>query len=476
MSKILIKLLIILSPTMLFAQNKVHIKLLSKNINTEGSEFNFIQINKEQAVYTSFRKSSEELYESSIYETKRTPLKWTKGKYSKKYNLDSFNTGNIVFSPDFTTTYLTICDKDRSCKIAATESILEPSSLIKNINSVYNTTQPFVAQFKGQKIMYFVSDRPGGFGGMDIWLSIIDKNGNFGSPINLGKKINTNSNEITPFYHTKKRILYFSSDRNNGEGGFDIYKVIGEGINWETTENMKELNSIKDEMYLNFYSEKKGYFSSNRNSSCDKEQTFCCNDIFSFEYLLDEKENKKIKNILEKLPLTLYFDNDEPDCCTMDTTTTKTYKEAYVSYFKKQEEYMYIDSTFEKNKFFEDELKGNFNKLDSIIYLIHKELLRGKKLEIEIKGFSSPLFDKEYNINLSKRRIHSMINYFKSFPEYMFKEFIKTGELKIIRSSFGEKKSLKTVNDNPNEKQKSIYGIRAMLERKIEIINITPQK
>ena len=58
---------------------------------------------------------------------------------------------------------------------------------INDLNSI--TTQPNLITHQDQEIIFFVSDRQGGFGGLDIWLSVIDKNGNFGVPINLGKKL-----------------------------------------------------------------------------------------------------------------------------------------------------------------------------------------------------------------------------------------------------------------------------------------------
>ena len=66
------------------------------------------------------------------------------------------------------------------------------------------------------KYLYFVSDRPGGFGGKDIWMSELTANG-FSSPVNLGSIINTKSDEMTPFIHFDNQTLYFAS---NGHIGF----------------------------------------------------------------------------------------------------------------------------------------------------------------------------------------------------------------------------------------------------------------
>ena len=99
MSKIFItQIVLLILPITSFPQQRIEIKKLSKNINTDGSEINFVQVSQEKAIYTSFRKSENEAYESSIYETTKNNLKWSKGIYSHRYNLESINTGNYTTS------------------------------------------------------------------------------------------------------------------------------------------------------------------------------------------------------------------------------------------------------------------------------------------------------------------------------------------------------------------------------------------
>lgn len=475
MPNIPIRLLIfIVLPLTIFAQEQINIKRLSQNINTIGSEFNFFQISKTEAYYTSVRKQENGVYQSSIYKTNKKFNKWTKGAYAKKHNSKTLNTANFTVTEDLKEGYLSLCNDNNKCKIGIKKPLFSSPKAIKNprINTTDNNTQPFIGYYKNRKVMYFVSDREGGFGGYDIWVSFIDKNNNLGAPINLGKNINTKFNEITPFYHKNQQTLYFSSDRDGGAGGFDIYRSVQQIFLWEEPVSVIKFNTEKDEMYLNFYSNNQGYFSSNRNSRCLNQDTICCTDIYSFEYL-ENKKKTTLDSIKKLLPITLYFDNDEPDCCTMDTTTFKTYKDAYISYFQQESEYILRNKS--QNDFFQDKLKKNFNQLDKFVLLIHSALMKGNDIELIIRGFSSPLFSQEYNINLSKRRIKSIINYLFSLEEYMFKEFIETKKLKIIRVSFGEGRSSISVSDSPKEKEKSIYSIEAMLERKIEILNVKQQ-
>jgi tetratricopeptide (TPR) repeat protein len=85
---------------------------------------------------------------------------------------------------------------------------------------------------KGQEVLYFSSNIPGGEGGYDIWYSVRMTNGEFTRPYNLGRRINSGNDEITPYYHNQTNELFFSSDKPEGFGGFDVYKMNGTKQNW----------------------------------------------------------------------------------------------------------------------------------------------------------------------------------------------------------------------------------------------------
>ncbi len=73
------------------------------------------------------------------------------------------------------------------------------------------------------KTLYFISDRPGGVGGYDIYTSTRDESGVWSIPVNMGKTVNSKGNEKSPFIHTDSQTLYFSSQGRPGMGGYDIY-------------------------------------------------------------------------------------------------------------------------------------------------------------------------------------------------------------------------------------------------------------
>jgi len=113
------------------------------------------------------------------------------------------------------------------------------------------------------KAMYFASNRPGGYGGYDIYVSYY-KNKDWTYPENLGPNINSQGNEITPFLNGSE--LYFSSDFLQGVGGFDIFKSEVVGTEWSTAKNAGNgVNSPEDEFYPSVQPDTElVYFSSNR--------------------------------------------------------------------------------------------------------------------------------------------------------------------------------------------------------------------
>ena len=127
------------------------------------------------------------------------------------------------------------------------------------------------------RYLYFASDRAGGLGKMDIWVSELDANGRWGKPKNLGAPINTPGDDICPFIHPDNQTLYFSSDGHPGLGKKDIFMSRRDSTgHWTEPVNLGyPINSHRDEIGL--VVDNKGitaYFSSNINSDTKNIYTF----------------------------------------------------------------------------------------------------------------------------------------------------------------------------------------------------------
>jgi len=121
--------------------------------------------------------------------------------------------------------------------------------LPKPINSTYNETHGTFAD-EGRTI-YFVSDRPGGFGGKDIYVSRKLPTGEWGKPRNLGSVVNTPEDEDSPFMHSDGRTLYFASEGHNSMGGYDVfYSVVNDSDVWLEPVNVGyPINTPDDDIF-----------------------------------------------------------------------------------------------------------------------------------------------------------------------------------------------------------------------------------
>lgn len=141
----------------------------------------------------------------------------------------------------------------------------EPKSLGPNINRTDSWESQASLSSDG-KVLFFASDRPGSYGGSDIWYSQRNSDGTWRKPVNLGPTINTPENERSPFLHTDSKTLYFSSSGHDGMGGQDIFfSKLDEKNRWTVPTNIGyPINSENDEVdFFVSLDGKTGYFSSN---------------------------------------------------------------------------------------------------------------------------------------------------------------------------------------------------------------------
>src|SRR5690554_6148885 len=138
--------------------------------------------------------------------------------------------------------------------------------------------------------LYFVSDMPGGYGGSDIYSVSINSKGEFGKPKNLGGKVNTSANEVSPSFHPLDNVFYFSSEGHFGLGGYDVFMAeISKSGSVSKVKNLgTPINSSFDDISFNYNnSSKLGYLSSNRNENID--------NIFAFKQLRELPKKKMVE-------------------------------------------------------------------------------------------------------------------------------------------------------------------------------------
>lgn len=231
----------------------VSIKKLSNTINSEWPEYlPVITADGQSLVFTRRNRGKEDFYISQL----DTTGNWGYARTISELNT-SGNEGAMCLSADGKTMIFTICDDPRgygSCDLYQSEKVRGRWSLPRNlgytINSKHKETQAALSP-DGRRL-YFVSDRPGGFGDHDIWYSDMDPRGDWQAPINAGETINTPYDELTPMVHFDGQTMYFASSGHPGLGGLDLFKSTknSQGI-WGAPVNLGyPINSKLDESCL----------------------------------------------------------------------------------------------------------------------------------------------------------------------------------------------------------------------------------
>lgn len=293
---------------------KIAIEHLPDNINTSHVESSPFFINDTTIIYGSLKTdqttfdfnakdSTSDEPMRKIYVAVRDSDEWKdEGELPGFYNVPGQHTLNGVYSQDKLRFYFTRCKRNNRNKVICAIYVsffnngtwTEPVSLGTEVNNPkYTSTQPAIgmnSKKRGEEIIYFVSDKEGGKGGMDIWYTSFDnKTKTYKVPVNAGSKINTPGDEVSPFIDPKTQTLYFSSDGWQGIGGLDIFKTNGEMKKWTQPVNMGvPINSNYDDLYFVVApsNQDNGLLVSNRPViENGVNRGSCCDDIFEYIYL-----------------------------------------------------------------------------------------------------------------------------------------------------------------------------------------------
>lgn len=497
------------------ADKSINIVHLDTSVNSKVSEYAPIQLDS-VLYFSSLRNATDRdkknnLNYNKIYTATQDSIKWQKAKeLDTLFNKEGVHNANTAFNADNTKVYITRCDQknatDFNCEIYFSEfktghwGALQ--KLPAEINAQgYTNTQPAIGFLGDEEVLFFSSNRPGGEGKMDIWYSKVNADGSYGKPVNAGKKVNTLDDEITPFYCKPCQELFFSSTWHKGLGGFDIFKSYYKNNELGEPQNVGiPVNSSYNDIYFSISSKRtEAFLSSNRPGSFFEEKESCCNDIYMFKIPgvpgIEEPPKKVdstqifVAEMKLLVPLTLYFHNDEPDKKTLAITTTKNYKKTYEDYSAMRDLYKKEYSKGAKGAdldranndidvLFEDSVDAGMQDLEKFAQLMLKVLKDGEKVSITMKGYCSPLASTDYNVNLAKRRISSLRNYFMEYENGVFVPYVNNtneneASIAFFNEDIGELKARPNVSDDYYDTKNSIFNPAAAIERKIQIIAVS---
>lgn len=199
-----------------------------------------------------------------IFITRRMGSSWEPPKKISSNINHKFNDAAASLSPDGKTLFLYYEEGGGDIYISRLEGTqwTKPTPLNKNINtSLFWETSASISA-DGKKL-YFASNRPGGLGELDIYVSEIDARGDWGKAVNMGAAINTEENEDAPFIHPDGVTLYFSSDGHPTLGNSDIFVSEFKNGKWQKPENIGwPINTWEYDGFFTISADKKkGYYS-----------------------------------------------------------------------------------------------------------------------------------------------------------------------------------------------------------------------
>ncbi len=281
---------------------------------------------------------------------------------------------------------------------------------MNNISSAYGDLQPYVFE---DNVMFFTSNRPGSLGGYDIWVS--EYHNGWQEPVNLGSTINTINDEQTPFISWDGSTLFFASNGHASFGGFDIFRARKSGSSWtewETPINLgPEINSIYNERhYYRLQDTNQAFISSDRADGSGAE------DIYKVVILNEEYIDgiRVYGNVTDNYGQAVSTDiswtfsiNDE-----MKTNVVQSNDDGYYNLYLPRVDSVDIQITRSNYQAYSNTITIE-NDIDEMNYDIQVELLEEKNYVIENIYFD---FDKATLKEESFPSLNLLVETIKSNP------------------------------------------------------------
>ncbi|MES2565844.1 MAG: OmpA family protein [Bacteroidota bacterium] len=342
-----------------------------------------------------------------------------------------------------------------------------PVKLNSNINSKHWEPSAFISA-NGQTI-YFSSNRPGGFGGRDIYVSMKTEKDEWGKAVNMGKLINTEYDEDSPFIHPDGITLFYSSNGNKTMGGFDVlYSSLSEnGSKWQESVNVGyPVNSPDDDIFYVVSPDKtKAYYTSFKEGGYGEKDNYVITfldqkkaPLTLVKGVVKNSDNAVPKDVIitvtdnetEKV-IGVYKPNSKTGQYVFILTPGKNYNISYEAegflfysenrYIAKNTNYyevykpvelppVIVGAKIALNNIFFDFDKATLRKTSNVeLKNIFKLLTRYPKMVIEIGAYTDSKGSIAYNEKLSKERAQAVVNFLiaKGIPKS-----------RLVANSYGE--------------------------------------
>lgn len=351
--------------------------------------------------------------------------------------------GIISFSPDGQTMYLTVARRSETSSTSVeiyTSQRSDASWSAPQKFEILNDTVTAVghpAVSPDGNYLYFTSDMPGGYGGLDIWRINLKERG--GSLENLGNQINTEGNEVFPYVRSDS-VLYFSSDGHAGFGGLDMFRarLNSTGDRWSVDNLGIPLNSQGDDFGITFGEGESGFFSSNRGDArgYDHIYSFVLPDLkVTISGWVVDKDDEPVPNAVIRI---VGNDGSNQKAVARDDGSFRFNLQRGVKYvmlagakgYLNQKVEFESDSAEEDAEYGIDFILASISKpsvVENIFYDFDKASLRPESkaaldeiavmlddnpnISIEMGAHTDRKGSDEYNVALSERRAESVVDY-----------------------------------------------------------------
>ncbi len=440
------------------------VKHLDANINQTGADFSPV-LKGDNALY--YASTTDNSFSRIMKSVKQGKEWGKGESISDNINAANVQVGNPTFTQDGNTMYYTQCAQEpktlkTKCQIyksTMTNGVWEKGvSAGTQVNDpLYTSTQPAVGKNKdGDDVVYFISDRNAGKG-MDIFYSKINPDGTLGKPRSAGSQINSRGDEMSPYFDFKSKTLYFSSNGWINIGGMDVFKTSwDQNGEWLEPENMgTPINSSVDDYYFSLNDlGTLGFVVSNRVGGLSAKSETCCDDIYQVQttklYLavrgnvFEEVDNYRV--LTNEGKVTLYDDRNG-----IELGTTNIVNGAYFFDLEPKRGYKLLtrkdgfqdgllpfttdnsteNDTFQYDLFLKKKVAANpliGRVIGKIYYDYDQAKLRADSRDslrkvmdilnqypnvvVEVGAHTDGKGTEDYNIALSKRRADAVMNYY----------------------------------------------------------------